>query len=172
MLQLLEETVVDLDFTDTVGWTQPLISVTFFSTWFHCECHLSNAAALISSSDLQFPVGCLLLYISFNGGFRSIRLISSFRLWERSLETWGFKGSWQEPIVWFWRSFLILWGHFSHLYESAGPDQWFVITRTLFSPPNEIWHRLQFVKQTKSVYSGWSRGGGQGIAFLASLILL
>lgn len=48
-----------------------------------------------------------------------------------------FTGSWYRPIVWFWRSFLIIWSHFSYLHEKGSLDQWFfnapfLITRILF----------------------------------------
>lgn len=52
--------------------------------------------------------------------------LSSFWLWERSVETCDFGGSWQGPVMWFWRSSSIFWGHFSHLYEKGSLDQWFL----------------------------------------------
>lgn len=152
-----------LDFSDTRGWTQPSIWVTFFAPWCPWECHSSDASTLISSSDLQFSDGHLVNLCSFS--WAQVHQVGKFilALRKESGNLCGSGGSWWGPTTWFWRNSVILWCYFSHLYEK-GLDQWlfsapFLIIRTLsfLSLWEEIWHGPRCINQTKSVYSGGGR---------------
>lgn len=123
MLQLLEETVVNID-----------TAIDLSHLLFHLVSLCMSPLKCCCPSFFSSPVVTLLIYANFNG------FLSSPSGWqvhfdsvEKRLETWDFRSHGQGLLIpGIWKTFFIFWDQFSHLHDKRFSNISFLITRFSF----------------------------------------